>query len=63
MEEWITPKEAAQLTGYNEEHIRRLARGGKITAKKWGRDWMIDRISLLDYLQNEGRGPRENEST
>ena len=34
--DWITTAEAAQLSGYNEQHIRRLARANKIVAEKKG---------------------------
>lgn len=36
--EWITTKEAAEFTGYDCAHIRRLAREGRIEAEKVGRD-------------------------
>jgi excisionase family DNA binding protein len=56
--DWLTVEEAADLTGYNPEQIRRLARESKVNSRKWGKSWMINRISLLDYIKNEGRGPR-----
>ena len=40
--EWITTEEAAELSGYHPEYVRRLARRGKIGAEKKGRDWWID---------------------
>jgi len=55
---WLTTQEAAKLTGYNVEHIRRLVRSGKLKAQKLGRDWVIDRTSLLEYLRTEGHGPQ-----
>ena len=57
-ETWITTTQAAKETGYNIEQIRRLARSGKISTKKWGREWMVDLNSLLAYIQEEGRGPQ-----
>lgn len=62
MEDWITTTEAAQLSGYDPEHVRRLARAGKIKARKWGRDWMIDGKSLLEYRKREGRRPKKKSS-
>ena len=61
--EWLTADEAAELTGYNPEQIRRLARDKKINSRKWGNSWMINRISLLDYIENKGRGPRNRKVT
>lgn len=48
--EWITTKEAAEISGYHPEYIRRLAKAGKIGAEKKGRDWWIDRDKLREYL-------------
>lgn len=56
--DWLTVKEAALLSGYDVQHVRRLARAGKIESQKWGNAWMINRPSLLDYLATEGRGPK-----
>jgi excisionase family DNA binding protein len=56
--EWLTVKEAAELTGYDIQHIRRLARERKIETQKWGNAWMINRPSLMKYLETEGRGPK-----
>lgn len=57
-EDLITTDEAARLTGYNLQHIRRLLREGIVQGKKWGRSWMVDKESLILYLKNEGRGPK-----
>jgi hypothetical protein len=62
-EKWITTTDAKALTGYNAEHIRRLVRAGKIKAKKWGKEWMIEQNSLLAYRESEGRGPKTRPET
>lgn len=49
--DWISTAEAAELTGYNLEYIRRLIRTGKIKATRKGHDFWIDRASLVEYLQ------------
>lgn len=56
--DWLTVEEASQLTGYNKEQVRRLARAGKVKVQKWGAAWMIDRSSLLAYIENDGLGPQ-----
>jgi len=57
--DWITTAEAVRITGYNEEYIRRILRAGKVHGKKWGREWMIDRVALLAYIkESERRGPK-----
>ncbi len=47
---WMTTKEAAQLSGYDIQYVRRLARQGKIGAVKKGRDWWIDVEVFTAYL-------------
>ncbi len=49
--EWITTNVAAELTGYDYAHIRRMARLGQLPAMKLGRDWLVHRPSLLEHLQ------------
>lgn len=56
--DWLTVEEAAQLTGYNPEQIRRLARAGRIQSQKFGIVWMILKPSLLAYLEEKGHGPQ-----
>jgi len=53
--EWITTKEAAELTGYHAVHIRRLAKGGIIRGFKRGRDWWLERESLEAYVEEMKR--------
>ena len=64
---WLTTQEAADLTGYHLEHIRRLIRAGEIEAKKWGKiSWMVNRQSLIDYFEmaqqssDRRHGPKTN---
>jgi len=62
-EDWLTTKQAAELTGYTTDHIRKLATAGKVKAQRWGRDWQIDHHSLLVYAKaaeklGEKRGPK-----
>lgn len=65
MADWISVEEAAALSGYNAEHIRRLVREGQISAEKKGWMWWIDRKSLTAYLQDshksddQRRGPKK----
>lgn len=48
--EWLTVTEAAEQSGYDPEHIRRLIRDGEIQARKFSIVWMVDRSSLLEYV-------------
>lgn len=65
VEEWLTTQEAAELSGYHPDHIRRLTRAGKLPARKWGQAWMINREDLILYLadadsRGQKRGPKPN---
>jgi excisionase family DNA binding protein len=46
---WITTDEAGELTGYSKAYLRGLASGGRVEARKIGRDWLVERESLLAY--------------
>jgi hypothetical protein len=48
--EWLTVREAVKLSSYNAEYITRLIREGKIIARKVSIVWLVDRESLLAYL-------------
>ena len=62
----LTAEAAAKLTGYNIQHIRRLALAGKLDAHRVGRSWLIKVSSLKHYLNEvvphgDARfGPRGN---
>ncbi len=51
---WITTQQAHELTGYHVKHLRRLLKTGKIVGKKMGRDWFINRQSVLRYAKTAG---------
>ncbi len=62
-DEWLTTDEAAKITGFHPDHIRRLLRSRELEARKWGITWMIRRKSLSDYVTNskqkgKKRGPK-----
>jgi len=54
MDDWLTTEQAAKLVRYHPEHIRELAREGRVKARKFGPVWMIDRASLLAYVEEIG---------
>ncbi len=49
-EGWITVREAAKLADYHPDTIRELVREGKITARKFGTAWAVNRESLFAFL-------------
>lgn len=64
-DDWITSREAVELSGYHPDHLRRLIRAGDIEARKFGIVWQVSRQSLLKYLReardstDKRRGPKE----
>jgi excisionase family DNA binding protein len=50
--EWLTVSEAAELSGYNPEYLRRLMRDQKIKYRKFSFIYQVNRDSLLEYLKN-----------
>ena len=49
----LSLKEAADLTPYSADYLNLLARKGKIHARKIGRDWLITRVDLFEYLKKQ----------
>lgn len=50
--EWLSVSEAAEVSGYNPEYIRRLIRSGEIEARKFSIVWQVRRESLHSYIKN-----------
>ena len=48
----ITVQEAAEITGYNVQYLRRILRAGRLDAMKIGQIWLIDLASLQDYFSS-----------
>jgi excisionase family DNA binding protein len=60
--EWVTTTEAAALTGYGLQYVRRLVRSGKVRARKWANAWMVDRTDLLRYKREiDALGPAKHD--
>jgi excisionase family DNA binding protein len=50
-DDWITTADAAELSGYHVNHIRRLIRTGDIEARKFGPVWQVNRPSFESFLE------------
>jgi len=46
----ITVQEAAEITGYNAQYLRRLLRAGKMEAIKISQIWLVNLASLQAYF-------------
>lgn len=51
--ELLSLKDASELTPYSADYLNLLARKGKIKARKIGRDWLITKSDLFDYLHKQ----------
>lgn len=51
--DYITTDEAAKLSGFTEQYIRKMIREQRIEGKKLRRDWILKRDSLLKFLATE----------
>lgn len=51
-DEWLSVREAAKLSGYHPEYIRRLIRDDEIEARKFSIVWQIKRKSLEAYIES-----------
>ena len=47
-------KQAAQILGLTQEHVRLLARRGTIRARKIGRDWIVLEVSYKRKRKPKG---------
>ena len=59
LDELITLKQAAELSGLSYSHLRLLARQGTIWAKKLGNSWVTTAQVVNDYIARDRRpGPK-----
>lgn len=49
---WLSVSEAAEISGYHPEYIRRLIRDGEIQARKFSIVWQVRRESLNTYIKD-----------
>lgn len=50
--EWLSVSQAAEMSGYHPEYIRRLIRRGELEARKFSIVWQVRRESLQAYIQD-----------
>jgi len=48
----ISVKAAAEISGYSLQYIRRLLRMEKLAGLKLGQVWLIEKSAFEDYLEN-----------
>jgi len=55
---YMRAKQAERESGYHRDHVKVLARTGKVEAIKRGGQWWVDREDLQRYQANTRPGPR-----
>ena len=50
--EYLTVKSAAELSGYNQQYLRRMLRNRVFKTRKIGQIWLIDKKSFMFYLKS-----------
>jgi len=53
--EFLTVRSAAEISGYNQQYLRRLLRNRVFQSRKIGQIWLIDKKSFLDYLKSANK--------
>jgi len=50
LSDYITVRTAADISGYNQQYLRRLLRENTFRSRRLGQLWLIDRYSFFEYL-------------
>jgi len=50
-EDWISTNEAAKLSGYHPDYIRKRVRSGRIKGKKFLTLTLVSKTDLLKYIK------------
>lgn len=59
LEDLISLKKAAEISGLSPDHLRRLAGGGELWGVKIGRNWVTTEQAVREYLARDRRpGPK-----
>ncbi len=47
--EWLTIRQAAELSGHDRETLGWLIQDGAVDARRWGKTWLIEKVSLREF--------------
>jgi len=51
--EYISANRASKITGYNQDYVGQLARGGKIMSRQVGNRWYVDKDALVAHKEEK----------
>ena len=55
----ILLRDAAEISGLSQNHLRYLVSRGDVWGKKLGRDWFTTKQAVMEYISQEHRtGPK-----
>ena len=58
MSDWITAREAAEITGYNIDYVRLLIHRGKLQYhKKDDGKWLVSKAEIINYAKKHAAEP------
>lgn len=52
-QEFITTREAGEITGYHPDYIAALIRSGKVQGKRENRNWFVNKNDLQKHLMSK----------
>ena len=55
----ISTKEASEKSGYNQDYLSRLCKSGKIKASQFGRVWLVNESSLMQFMRSQEKQKAE----
>ena len=59
----LTTRQASEILGISRRRVRALIKAGRLTATKFGRDWMINEKDLKEVaVRKPGRPPKKESS-
>ena len=50
--DYLSVSQASELSGYNQQYIRRLLRRGFFRTKRIGQIWLIEKSEFISYVDN-----------
>jgi hypothetical protein len=57
--EFLTGRSAAEISGYNQQYLRRLLRNRVFQSRKIGQIWLIDKKNFLENLKSTKKIKRQ----
>lgn len=63
LSQYVTTKQAAEMLGVGQEHIRKLLNTGRVSGVKLGHDWLVFAPSIQKYTETRSKRGRPRSGT